>query len=297
MWHGYIPALITPFRDNQLDAKAFQDLVAWQVDQGVHGVLVCGTTGEGPTLSDAEKIRMVELAVEAAAGKVPVMANTGTNNTAQSIELTKAAKKAGAEGALVVMPYYNKPTPEGQIAHFTAVADQGGLPVVIYNIPGRSVVNMSVETMASLAQHSQIIGVKDATGDLERPLVERLACGDDFILLSGEDATILPYLAQGGQGCISVTCNVAPKLCATLYESWQKGDLAKAQKINQELLPVHKAMFVETNPGPVKYAASLLGLAAADVRLPLVMPRAASQKAIQTALEKAGLTAKARKTA
>jgi 4-hydroxy-tetrahydrodipicolinate synthase len=249
----------------------------------------CGTTGESPTLSHEEHRRVVELCIEAAEGRVPVVAGTGSNSTAEAISLTKHAKQAGAAAALVVMPYYNKPTPEGQYRHFKAIHDAVDLPIIIYNIPGRSVVDMSVETMARLAELPNIVGVKDATQDLVRPMRTRLAIGPDFCQMSGEDATVVPFLVQGGHGCISVTSNVAPRLCAELHDAWQQGDLSAVKRINERLTPLHIALFVESSPGPVKYAASLLGRAEPTVRLPLCEVSDATKQRVRDAMVHAGL--------
>src|SRR3954467_9335836 len=226
MFSGSIVALLTPFKNGKVDEKAFQSFVDWQIKQGTNGLVPCGTTGESPTLSHEEHMRVVELCIEAAAGRVPVIAGTGSNSTTEAIDFTRHAKKAGADATLVVTPYYNKPTQEGLFLHFTAIADAVDLPLFIYNIPGRSVVDMSVETMARLAKHPNIVGVKDATANLTRPLHTRRACGEDFIQLSGEDHTALSFNAAGGHGCISVTANVAPRLCAEMHKAWREGRLA-----------------------------------------------------------------------
>jgi 4-hydroxy-tetrahydrodipicolinate synthase len=289
MFSGSITALITPFRDGKVDEPAFQSLCEWQIGNGTRGLVPCGTTGESPTLSHAEHERVVTLCVEAAKGRVPVIAGTGSNSTEEAISLTRHAKQAGATAALVVTPYYNKPTQEGLYRHFQAIHDAVDLPVIIYNIPGRSVVDMSVETMARLAELPNIVGVKDATADLARPVRIRLACGPDFCQLSGEDATAPAFLAQGGHGCISVTSNVAPRLCADLHAAWDRRDLDEVSRIRDLLMPLHHAMFVETSPSPVKYAASLLGLAISDVRLPLVEPSATTKKLVEDAMRGAGL--------
>ncbi|HWA51313.1 MAG TPA: 4-hydroxy-tetrahydrodipicolinate synthase [Dongiaceae bacterium] len=286
---GSITALLTPFRNGGVDAKGFQDFVEWQIAEGIDGLVPCGTTGESPTLSHDEHKRVVELCVEAAKKRVPVIAGTGSNSTAEAIELTQHAEQAGADAALVVLPYYNKPTPEGQYQHFKAIHDSTGLPIIIYNVPPRSAVDMSVETMARLAKLPRIVGVKDATADLARPIRTKLAIDKEFIMLSGEDATALPFLAQGGVGCISVTSNVAPRLTAEMHKAWRDGDLKKAIQINERLLPVSDAMFCETSPGPVKYAASLLGRASAELRLPLAPIAEASRQKVQVAMTKAGL--------
>ncbi|MCA1941107.1 MAG: 4-hydroxy-tetrahydrodipicolinate synthase [Caenispirillum bisanense] len=289
MFKGCITALITPFRDGKVDEKAFQDFVAWQIAEGIHGVVPMGTTGESPTVLHEDHARVVALCVEAAAKKVPVIAGTGSNSTDEAIWLTQRAKDAGADAALVVTPYYNKPTQEGLYQHFKAIQDAVDIPIVIYNIPGRSVVDMSVETMARLAKLPNIVGVKDATNDLARPLKTRLAIGADFCQLSGEDPTVMGFLAQGGHGCISVTSNIAPRLCAQMHEAWQKGDLETAFAIRDRLMPVHEAMFAETSPGPVKYAASLLGKCDGSVKLPLVPVTDATKERVRNAMVSAGI--------
>lgn len=289
MFHGSIVALITPFKDGKVDEKAFQSFVEWQVAQGTHALVPCGTTGESPTLSHDEHNRVVELCIEAAAGKVPVIAGAGSNSTAEAVELTRHAKAAGAAAALVVTPYYNKPTQEGLYQHYKAIHDSADLPIIIYNIPGRSVVDMSIATMARLAKLPNIVGVKDATADLVRPIRTRLAIGADFCQLSGEDATALAFNMQGGVGCISVTANIAPAQCAAMQNAWAAGDLATAAKYRDLLNPLHDAMFVETSPGPVKYAASLLGKSSPDVRLPLVPVAESTRQAVKTAMTNAGL--------
>jgi 4-hydroxy-tetrahydrodipicolinate synthase len=291
MFQGSITALVTPFRDGAVDERAFQDFVTWQIDQGTKGLVPMGTTGESPTLSHDEHKRVVELCIEAAKGKVPVIAGAGSNSTAEAIDFAQFAAKAGADAVLVVTPYYNKPNQEGLYQHFKAVAEAiDGLPVIIYNIPGRSIIDMSVETMARLAQElPNIRGVKDATADLSRPLKTRLAIGPEFYQLSGEDATITAFLAQGGVGCISVTSNVAPKLCAEMHAAWQKGDLETCFAIRDRLMPLHDAMFCEPNPGPAKYGASLLGLMTADMRLPMVPLSEAAKKKMEAAMAHAGI--------
>lgn len=289
MFKGSLTALITPFKDGRVDDEAFQRFVDWQISEGIDGLVPCGTTGESPTLTHEEHKRVVELCIEAAGKRVPVIAGTGSNSTAEAIELTKHAKKAGADAALLVMPYYNKPTPEGQYQHFKVIHDTVDIPIVIYNIPGRSVVDMSVETMARLAELPNIVGVKDATADLARPMWTRLACGSEFCQLSGEDATALPFLAQGGHGCISVTSNVAPGPTAQMHAAWRTGDIAKAQALNERLMPLHGAMFCETSPGPVKYALSVMGRCSDELRLPLAPIAEASKKRVEAALRQSGL--------
>ena len=289
LFKGSIPALITPFANGGVDEKAFQDLVDWQIKQGSHGVVPCGTTGESPTLSHDEDMRVTALCVEAAAGRVPVIAGTGSNNTEEAIQLTQAAKEAGADAVLVVTPYYNKPNQDALYAHYAAIHDAVDIPIVIYNIPGRCIVDMSVETMARLAELPNIVGVKDATADLTRPAKTRREIGPDFAQLSGEDATVVPFLAQGGHGCISVTCNVAPRACADLHEAWQRKDIDTVQQINDRLMPLHEALFMEPSPGPVKYAASLLGLADNKLRLPLIPIKPETEAKVRDAMVHAGL--------
>ena len=290
MFKGSLVALITPMQaDGSVDEKAFQDLVEWQVAEGTAGLVPVGTTGESPTLTHDEHKRVVELCVEAARRRVPVIAGTGSNSTAEAIDFTRHAKKAGADACLVVTPYYNKPTQEGLYLHFKAIADAVELPIVIYNIPPRSVIDMSVETMARLARHPNIVGVKDATANLTRPLHTRRACGPEFCQLSGEDHTAVSFLAAGGHGCISVTANVAPRLCAEMHRAWQGGRVGEAIAIQDRLVPVHDAMFCETSPGPVKYAASLLGRGTPHCRLPLAPVAEASRARIREAMVGAGL--------
>ncbi len=294
---GSNPALITPMRDGQVDEKAFLEFVDWQVKQGSHGLVPVGTTGESPTLSHAEHERVIALCIEANNGRVPVIAGTGSNNTQEAISLTQHAQSAGADVALLVMPYYNKPTPEGLYAHFRKIHDESDIPLIIYNIPGRSMVNMSVETMAELAELPRIVGVKDSTADLWRVSAQRHAMGPDFIQVSGEDATALALMAHGGHGCISVTANVAPALCSAFQEHCMAGDYASALAIQDKLYPLHEALFLEASPGPVKFAASVLGLCAGELRLPLVEPREETRAAVVAALEFAGLLDGAKQTA
>jgi 4-hydroxy-tetrahydrodipicolinate synthase len=289
MFKGSLVALITPFRSGGLDESAFQELVAWQVGQGTRGLVPCGTTGEAPALSHDEHKRVIALCVEVAKGRAPVIAGSGTNSTEHTIELTRQAKAEGADAALVVCPYYNKPTQEGLFQHFKAVHDAVDLPIIIYNIPGRSAVDMSNATMARLAKLPNIVGVKDATNDLARPLRMRGEIAAAFCLLSGEDATAVAYLAQGGDGCISVTANVAPRLCSEMHEAWQRGDIKTVREINERLIPLHDALFAETSPAPVKYAASLLGRCTAEVRQPLWAIQPETQERVQQAMRGAGL--------
>ena len=290
MFHGSMVALVTPMReDGSIDEETFVRFINWQIAQGTHGIVPVGTTGESPTLTHDEHKRVVELAIETAAGRVPVIAGAGSNSTAEAIGLAKHAKKAGADAVLVVTPYYNKPTQEGLFRHYTAIADEADIPIIIYNIPGRSVIDMSVETMARLAKHRNIVGVKDATANLTRPLHTTRACGEDFAQLSGEDHTAIAYLASGGHGCISVTANVAPALCAQMHAAWNAGDVKTAMAIQARLVPLHDAMFVESNPGPVKYAASLLGFGSNTCRLPMAPIAQASADKVRAAMVEVGL--------
>jgi 4-hydroxy-tetrahydrodipicolinate synthase len=289
MFSGSIVALLTPFKNGEVDGKSFQAFVEWQVAQGTQGLVPCGTTGESPTLSHEEHMRVVELCIEASGGRVPVIAGTGSNSTAEAIALSRHAREAGADAVLVVTPYYNRPTQEGLYQHFKAIHDAVEIPIIIYNIPGRSAVDMSVATMARLAKLPNIVGVKDATADLTRPLRTRVEIGPDFCQLSGEDATVVPFLAQGGHGCISVTANVAPAQCAALHLAWQAGDLATVARLRDQLLPLHQAMFVETSPAPVKYAACLLGLCADELRLPMLPLSEGSRSVVREAMVKAGV--------
>lgn len=285
---GSLPALVTPFSNGQLDLDTLKKLVDWHIDQGSNGLVPVGTTGESPTLTHAEHDRVVEAVVDQAAGRIPVIAGAGSNNTAETVRLVRAAKAAGADAALVVTPYYNKPTQRGLIAHFTAAADCG-LPIVIYNIPGRSVVDMTPETMGILAQHEMIVGVKDATGDLARVPNQRLTCGMDFVQLSGEDATAIGFNAQGGVGCISVTANVAPALCAQMQAATRAGDYSAALAINDRLMPLHKAIFTEPGLVGAKYGMSLLDLCAPEVRSPLTELEDATKAKIRDAMTFAGV--------
>ncbi|MEQ9813902.1 MAG: 4-hydroxy-tetrahydrodipicolinate synthase [Azospirillaceae bacterium] len=291
LFRGSIPALITPLTadGSQVDADGFQKFVDWQITEGSTGVVPVGTTGESPTLSHDEHHRVVELAIEAASGRVPVIAGAGSNSTSEAVSLSRHAETAGADGLLVVTPYYNKPTQDGLYAHFKAIHDATGLPILIYNIPGRSVVDMSVETMKRLADLPRIAGVKDATNDLARPLRVRTEIGPDFCQLSGEDATATAFFAQGGHGCISVTANVAPRLCAEQWAAWAASDTAAMAEVRDRLGPLHRALFLESSPAPVKYAASLLGLCEPAIRLPLVPVGEPTKRAVADALRHAGL--------
>ncbi len=288
-FYGSIPALITPFRNGIVDERAFQTLVERQVSEGSHALVPCGTTGESATLSLQEHIRVVELCVEAAAGKVPVIAGAGSNNTAHAIELARAVKNADADAALVVAPYYNKPSQDGLVAHFAAINDAVDIPIVVYNVPGRTVTDISVETMGRLAKLSHVVGLKDASADLSRVTRHRAVCGAGFIQLSGEDPSAIGFNAEGGKGCISVTANVAPKLCAQLQEATLRGDFEAARSIDDKLAPLHKAMFCEPSPAPAKYACSLLGLCSEELRLPLVPCTERAKAQVREAMTHAGL--------
>ncbi|WP_018701311.1 4-hydroxy-tetrahydrodipicolinate synthase [Amorphus coralli] len=290
MFQGSIVALITPFRDGAVDEKAFQELVEWQIAEGTHGLVPVGTTGESPTLSHAEHKRVVDLCIEASAGRVPVIAGAGSNNTAEAIELARHAEEAGANALLVVTPYYNKPNQEGLFQHFKAVDDAVGLPIFIYNIPGRSVIDMAPETMARLFKECRnIAGVKDATASMTKVSLQREACGEDFVQLSGEDATALGFNAHGGTGCISVTANVAPKLCSAFQTACLSGDYARALRLQDTLMPLHQALFLEPNPTGSKYALSILGRCANELRLPLVPVSVETANAIEKAMAHADL--------
>ena len=292
MFKGSIVALITPMReDGTFDEQAYARFIDWQIAQGTQGIVPVGTTGESPTLTHAEHMRAVEVAVEAAARRVPVIAGAGSNSTAEAIILARHARKVGADGVMVVTPYYNKPSQEGLFRHYTAVADAADLPLIIYNIPSRSVVDMSVETMARLAQHRHIVGVKDATANLTRPLHTRRACGAGFVQLSGEDHTVVSFLAAGGDGCISVTANLAPRLCADLHEAWREGRVEDAIALQDQLLPLHDAMFCEPSPGPAKYGASLLGFGTNTTRLPLAPITPAAEARVRGAMAELALIA------
>lgn len=285
---GSLPALVTPFTNGQVDRDALKKLVDWHIDQGSNGLVPVGTTGESPTLTHAEHDDVVRIVVEAADGRIPVIAGAGSNNTIETVRLVKAAKEAGAAAALVVSPYYNKPTQAGLIAHFTAAADCG-LPIILYNIPGRSVVDITPATMGELAKHDMIIGVKDATGDLARVPRTRMTCGTDFVQLSGEDATALGFNAHGGVGCISVTANVAPALCAEFQNATLAGDYTKALELLDRLMPLHEAIFTEPGLVGAKYGMSLLGLCSDEVRLPLVGLTNETKAKVKSAMQFAGL--------
>ena len=289
MFTGSIVALVTPFKNGAVDKDAFARLVEWHISEGTHGLVPRGTTGESPTLSHPEHMAVVEQCVEIAAGRVPVIAGAGSNNTAEALRLSQHAKDVGADGILVVTPYYNKPTQEGLYQHFKAINDAVEIPLIIYNIPPRSVIDMSVETMTRLSKLKNIVGVKDATADIGRVSKQRLAMGPDFCQLSGEDATALAFMAHGGHGCISVAANVAPQLCAQFQNACLQGDFSAALKLQDKLMPLHTALFVESNPCPTKYAMARLGLCEEDVRLPMVPVQASTRGVVDAALVHAGL--------
>lgn len=287
--HGSMTALITPFRGGAVDDAAFQRLIDRQVKGGTTAVVPVGTTGESATVTHEEHRRLIALAVEATAGRAAVMAGAGSNSTAEAIEIARFAEKAGADALLTVTGYYNKPTQAGLIAHFTALHDAVGLPIILYNVPGRTVANLSVETIATLSKLPRIVGVKDATGDLARVALQRLASGADFIQLSGEDMTAVGFNAMGGKGCISVTSNVVPDLCAKMQEATLAGDFSAALAVQDRLAPLHDVLFAETSPGPVKYALSLMGLCSDELRLPLVSPSEATKARVKAVLAGLGL--------
>jgi 4-hydroxy-tetrahydrodipicolinate synthase len=289
MFKGSFTALITPFANGKIDEDAFRRIVEWQISEGTHGLVPVGTTGESPTLTHEEHKRLVELTVETAKKRVPVIAGAGSNSTAEAVDFTRHAAKVGADAVLVVTPYYNKPTQEGLFRHYKAINDAVNIPIVIYNIPGRSVVDMSVETMARCFDLKNVVGVKDATANLARASQQRAAMGPEFNMLSGEDATALGFMAHGGHGCISVTSNVAPRLCAEFQSACLKGDYKAALKLQDKLMPLHTALFIETNPAPAKYALSLLEKCADTVRLPMVRLAEPTKAAVRQAMVHAGL--------
>ncbi len=289
LFHSSYTALLTPFKDNQIDIDAYRNLVDFQIENGTHGLVPVGTTGESPTLSHDEHKKLVEVCVEQANGRVPVIAGAGSNSTSEAIDFVEHACSAGADGLLVVTPYYNKPTQSGLLAHYNELIKNSSKPIIIYDIPGRSVIKMSDNTMAELAKNDLIVGVKDATADLARPTRLQNLIGDDFMQLSGEDGTALAYLAAGGHGCISVTANIAPNLLSRMHNSWKQGDITNAQDINRKLMPLHDSLFCETSPGPLKYAASLLGICSSEARLPMVEIEEISKKNVENALKTAGL--------
>jgi len=290
MFNGSITALITPFTaQGDIDWKSFDDFVEWQIEQGTNGVVPVGTTGESPTLSHDEHKQVVRRCVEIVNKRIPVIAGTGSNNTIEALEFTQEAMDDGADAALVVTPYYNKPTQDGMIAHYKTLAEAVNIPIIIYNVPGRCVADMSVETMAKLSEIKNIVGVKDATADLARPLALRNLVGEDFCQLTGEDASATAFLAQGGHGAISVSSNVAPALCAKQHKAWQDGDLKTMVECRDTLFPLHDAMFIESSPAPVKYAVSKLGKSRDHVRLPLLPASTTARKAVDDAMAFANL--------
>jgi 4-hydroxy-tetrahydrodipicolinate synthase len=280
---------VTPFKNGDLDETALRDHVNWQLENGTHGIVPVGTTGESPTLTPREHERVVEICVEEARGRVPVVAGAGSNSTAEAIAFSRHAEKVGADAVLIVTPYYNKPTQEGLYRHYKAVNDAIGIPIIIYNIPARSVIDMSVETMARLYELRNIAGVKDATANVARVSLQRQAMGPDFLQLSGEDATALGFMAHGGHGCISVTSNVAPAQCSEMQEACLRGDYASALKVQDRLMPLHTALFIETNPSPAKYALSVLGRMSDEVRLPMVPVSEKTKQTVRSAMTHAGL--------
>jgi 4-hydroxy-tetrahydrodipicolinate synthase len=289
LFHSSYTALLTPFKDNKVDYSSYKELIDFQINNGTHGLVPVGTTGESPTLSHDEHKKLIEVCIEQSNGRVPVIAGAGSNSTSEAVDFVKHACSAGADGLLVVTPYYNKPTQSGLLAHYNELIKHTSKPIIIYDIPGRSVIQMTDETMAKLAQDQFIVGVKDATADLTRPTRLQNIIGDNFIQLSGEDGTALAYLAAGGHGCISVTANIAPNLLSRMHNAWKQGDINTAQEINKKLMPLHDALFCETSPGPLKYAASLLGICSSDARLPIVEIEEDSKLKVKDALKKTGL--------
>ena len=290
MFAGSLVALITPFKNGSVDEEGFEKFVAWQIKEGTDGLVPCGTTGESPTLTMEEHKRVIDICIQTAKGTgVPVIAGTGSNSTEEAIDLTRHAKKAGADAAMLVVPYYNKPTQEGLFQHFKTVAEAVDIPILLYNVPPRTGGDMQVETVIRLSQVPGIIGIKDASYDMARPTLTRLKAKKGFIQLSGEDASAMGFMAQGGDGCISVTANVAPRLCAEMHDAWKARDLDKVFEIQDRLMPLHKALFVETSPGPIKYACELVGQSAARLRLPLVECTDATKKQVRDAMIHAGL--------
>ena len=290
MFKGSFTALITPFKNGEVDDQAFSRLVEWQIEEGTHGLVPVGTTGECPTLSHDEHKHVVELCIKVARKRVPVIAGAGSNSTAEAIDFTRHAKKAGADAVLHVTGYYNKPTQEGLYQHFKAINDAVDIPIFLYNVPPRTIVDISVATIGRCAKLKNVVGIKDATANVSRVTLQRLACGNDFVQLSGEDATALGFNVHGGVGCISVTSNVAPRLCSEFQTACMKGDWKTAREIQDRLMPLHDALFCETSPGPVKYAASRLGICSAETRLPLVPIAEESKKKFDAALVSAGLS-------
>ena len=285
MFIGSIPAVITPFKNNEVDYESFYQVLEYLINNGSNGLVPCGTTGESPTLSHEEHKKIVEETIRITDKRIPVIAGTGSNNTIEAIEFTHHAEKVGADAALVVTPYYNKPTQSGLYEHYKSIAEKTNIPIIIYNIPGRSIVDMTIDTMIKLSKINNIIGVKDATNDLFRPVLTKKRMDSDFCYLSGEDGTALAYLAQGGHGCISVTANIAPKLCSEMHKYWRDGNILKAQQINLKLSTLHNTLFLESSPGPVKYAMHLRGLCKSETRLPLVEISETTKKEIKKCLQ------------
>jgi len=289
MLKGSFTALITPFKDGKIDEDSFRSFIDFQIDGGIHGVVPVGTTGESPTLSHEEHKRAIEICIDQTKKKVPVIAGTGSNNTAEAIDLTRHAEKVGADAALIVTPYYNKPTQRGMYEHFESISKNSSIPIIIYNIPGRSVINMTNETMKKLFKLKNIVGVKDATADIPRVYSSRIGIGKDFNLLTGDDATCFAFMLYGGHGAISVTANIAPKLCSDFMNFCLEGNFLEAAKINDLLMPLHIALFVESSPGPIKYAANKLGLCSSEIRLPLTETSDETKKIVDQALKHASL--------
>jgi len=289
MLKGSFTALITPFKNGKIDEESFRSFIDFQVDEGIHGVVPVGTTGESPTLSHEEHKQAVEICIDQANKRVPVIAGTGSNNTEEAIDLTRHAEKSGADATLIVTPYYNKPTQKGMYEHYKSISTNSNIPIIIYNIPGRSVVNMTNETMKELFKLKNIVGVKDATADIPRVYNSRIDIGEDFNLLTGDDATCLAFMLYGGHGAISVTANIAPKLCSDFMNLCLEGKFQEAAKINDLLMPLHTALFIESSPGPVKYAANRLGLCSSEIRLPLTEISNETKKTVEQALKHASL--------
>lgn len=289
MFKGSITALITPFKNGEIDWAAFDNLVEWQIEKGTHAVIPCGTTGESPTLSHEEHSAIVKRCVDVVKKRIPVIAGTGSNSTKEAIKLTQEAKDSGVDGVLVVTPYYNKPTQDGMYAHYKAIHDAVSIPIMVYNIPGRCVIDLKTPTMAKLAKLPNIVGVKDATGDLERPLETRIEVGADFLQFSGNDSTAVGFLAQGGVGCISVVSNIAPEQCAKMQNAWASGDYKTAFDLRDKLFLLSRDLFCESNPAPVKYAAKLLGLCTDEVRLPLLPASEKARSLVEAGLTHAGI--------
>ena len=289
MFKGSITALVTPFKGENLDINAFEKFIEFQISNGTNGIVPCGTTGESPTINHDEHKKLIETAVKTSNGRIPVIAGTGSNSTEEAVEMTKFAEQAKANAALIVTPYYNKPTQEGLYQHYKKINDNCGIPIIIYNIPGRSVVDMSVDTMARLYELKNIVGVKDATGDLDRVTQQKNKMGDEFIMLSGNDENTLEFNKLGGVGCISVSANVAPKMCSDFHKLCNEGNFDEAKTLFEKLLPMHDVMFVESNPVPAKYSLSLMGMMSEDVRLPLVTAENSSKEKIVAVLKKLDL--------